>query len=223
MKTRHIIIAILALLVCVNALLIGWFWLFRGDETSAPPQVGQVAEEPRQLLPPKAYTTEGFAFLHRERQYSNAIAAFEACIREHPEYSDGYHGLAQAQREAGDPATALMNHDRAIQLDPERHDFYWERGVTYARMKNVDGAITNFEACLERNSRFANAQLGLGEAYRNKGDFQTALVHHNKAIALNPRSAWFYRERGNTYRAMENKEAADADFAKARELEQNSN
>src|SRR6185503_8414610 len=141
-------------------------------------------DESRQRLPPAAYTTEGFAFLHRERQYSNAIAAFEACIREYPNYSDGYHGLAQAQREAGDLSRALLNHDRAIQLDPERHELYWERGVTYARMKNDDGAITNFEACLERNGRFANAHLGLGEAYRNKGDFKAALTHHDEAIAL---------------------------------------
>jgi len=88
-------------------------------------------------------------------------------------------------------------------------------------MKNDDGAITNFLACLERNSRFANAHLGLGEAYRNKGDFKTALIHHDAAIALNLRSAWFHRERGNTLRKMGNKEEADEDFAKARELEQN--
>jgi len=220
MKPRHIIIALVAVLVCINALLLGWYWLFRGEETAAPPQVGQVAEEPQQRLPPKAYTSEGFALLHRERQYSNAIAAFEACIREYPDYSDGFHGLAQAQREAGDPAAALRNHDRAIQLDPERHDLYWERGVTYARMNNSDGAITNFQACLKWNSRFANAHLGLAEACRKKGDFTTALIHHNEAIASNPRSAWFHRERGNTYREMGNKEDADADFAKARELEQ---
>jgi tetratricopeptide (TPR) repeat protein len=218
MKTRYIVMAIIAVLVCINAIIFGWLWLRRGG---APLQDGPVADESRQRLPPAAYTTEGFAFLHRERQYSNAIAAFEACIREYPNYSDGYHGLAQAQREAGDPSRALLNHDRAIQLDPERHELYWERGVTYARMKNDDGAITNFEACLERNGRFANAHLGLGEAYRNKGDFKAALTHHDEAIALNPRSAWFYRERGNTYLKMGNKEDADADFAKARELEQN--
>ena len=218
MKTRHIVIAVLTAVFFINAVLIGWFWLFRGGEPSAPPQSERVTKESQQ--PPKGYTSEGFALLHREKQYSNAITAFEACIREYPDHSDGYHGLAQAQREAGDPVTALKNHDRAIQLEPGRGDLYWERGVTYARMKNDDGAITNFVACLERNSRFANAHLGLGEAYRNKGDFKTALTHHDEAIALNPRSAWFHRERGNTYQKMGEQELASADFAQARELEQ---
>jgi len=146
---------------------------------------------------------------------------FEAAIREDPDYSDSYHGLAQVQREAGDSAAALTHHDRAIQLDPERFDLYWERGVTYLQLKNHDAAITDFEACLERNSRFGNAHLGLGEAYRSKGDFQTALMHHDTAIALKPDSDWFYRERGNTYQKMGDQQRADADFAKARELQQN--
>ena len=170
-------------------------------------------------LPPEAYTSLGFIYLHQQRQYSNAIATFQLCIREYPRYSDGYHGLAQAQREAGDPATALENHNRAIQLNPARHDLYWERGVTYLRLKNDDAAITDFEACLARKSEFASAYFGLGEAYRNKGDFQTALIHQNRGLALKPGSSAFYRERGYTYEKMGDKQSAATDFAKARELE----
>ena len=44
------------------------------------------------------------------------------------------------------------------------------------------------------------------------------IVHHDEAIALNPRSAWFHRERGNTYQKMGKQELASADFAKAREF-----
>ena len=91
--------------------------------------------------------------------------------------------------------------------------------MTCLRLKDYDAAITNFEACLERNSRFGNAHLGLGEAYRFKGDFKMALVHHDKAIALKPDSDWFYRERGNTHQNMGNQQLADADFAKARDLQ----
>ena len=170
--------------------------------------------------PPEAYTSEGFVFLHEKRQYASAIAAFEACIREHPKHSDAYHGLAQAQRAAGDPVLALANHNRAIELDPNRHDLYWERGVTYQVLNNHDEAIANFKMCLERNSRFGNPHIGLGQSYRAKGKPEQALPHNNQAIALNPRSDWFYRERGFTYKALGDGEHAESDFAKARELEQ---
>ena len=76
----------------------------------------------------------------------------------------------------------------------------------------------DFQACLERNSRFGNAHLGLAGAYRGKADFSTALIHHEMAIALKPDSDWFYRERGNTYRKMGNQQLAEADFTKTREL-----
>jgi tetratricopeptide (TPR) repeat protein len=218
MKTRYIVLAAIGGLIWTIAIVFAWYWLIRRDEP--PPQTKRAAEQPQGQVTPEVFTSEGFALLHRKQQPSNAIVAFEACLREYPDNSDCYHGLAQAQRETGDPASALQNHARAIQLAPGRHDFYWERGVTYARMKNYDGAITNFEACLERKPGFANAQLGLGEAYRNKGDFKTALIHHDEAIALNPRSAWFHRERGNTYQKMGDQERANADFAKARDLEQ---
>src|SRR5207253_6366749 len=109
-----------------------------------------------------------FAF-HRKGQYSNAITAFEAVIRSDPQNSDGYHGLAQALREGGNPSGAVAQHDRAINLDPDRHDLYWERGATYLRMKNYNAAIEDFKVCLEKNSAFPNAHLGLGEAYRAQG------------------------------------------------------
>ena len=156
--------------------------------------------------------------LKRSGFYREAIPAFETAIRQYPNHSDSYHGLAQAQRESGKPTAALPNHDRAIQLDPGRYDLYWERGLTYMRMKNYDDAIADFEAALKRNNRFANAEMSLGEAYRGKRDFKMALLHHDNAIALEPETAWFYHERGNTYQKMGDSKRAEMDYAKAIEL-----
>jgi|ERR1051325_205084 tetratricopeptide (TPR) repeat protein len=221
MKTRHLVLGLAAGFLGVGVLMVGSYllagWFFPSSAKSgirpAPPP-----SEVEAPLPPSALTAEAYAF-HRNHQYSNAIASFEACIKQYPEFSDAYHGLAQSLRESGDPAKAVASHDRAIELDPNRFDLYWERGATYLRMKDYDHAITNFQACLERNGNFATAQHGLGEAYRGKGDFKEALVHHDAAIAMNPGSAWFLRERGNTYRKMGDKERADADLARAKELD----
>jgi tetratricopeptide (TPR) repeat protein len=220
MKTRHIILSIAAGLVVINALLFGGLWLLRRGVGPASSQTTETTGQSHNREAAKAAAAEGYA-LKRSGQSAQAIAAFEAAIRKDSDYSDSYHGLAQAQREAGDPSAALIHHDRAIQLDPARFDLYWERGVTYLRLKNYEAAITDFEACLERNRRFGNAHLGLGKAYRSKRDFQAALMHHDKAIALKPDSDWFYRERGNTYQKMGDQQRADADFAKAGELQQN--
>jgi len=219
MKARYIIVSVAVGLIGINALILAGYWLQKRGTVPNPPQPTQAEEPSHSLENAKAAVAEGFA-LKRKGQNAEAIAAFEAAIREDTNYSDAYHGLAQVQRETGNPSTALAQHDRAIALDPGRFDLYWERGVTYLRLKDYDAAITNFQACLERNKRFGNAHLGLGEAYRGKGDFQTALEHHDASIALKPDSDWFYRERGNTYRQMGEQQLADEDFARARELQQ---
>jgi tetratricopeptide (TPR) repeat protein len=173
-----------------------------------------------QPAPAKAYTAQGFVLL-RNRDFANAIAAFENCLQLYPDFSEAHDGLARCYRDMGDLAKAVSSHDRAIALEPDRHDFYWERGVTYLRMNNPDGAITNFQACLDRNPDFGSAHTGLGMAYRSKGNYKEALAHHDKAIELFPGREDFWRERGITYQRMGDSQRAEADMAKAREVQQN--
>ena len=218
MNTRKFFLLLLGGFLLLDVLVLGGYWLLSRRaavpvETSAPPPL-----ETNGMA--RALVTEGFDF-RREGQLVEAVASFEAAIRAEPGYSDSYHGLAQVQREMGQPTEALTNHDRAIELDPKRHALYWERGVTHQRLKNYDAAIKDFEACLERNRQFANAHLGLGECYRAKGDLQKSLNELEQAIALKPDSDWFHRERGNTHRQMGDQDKAEADFAKMRELQKN--
>ena len=171
MKIRHVILGIVAALVVINALLFGGYWLLRRGEGPASNPPTETTGLPHQREAAKAAAAEGFAF-KRSGQNAQAIAAFEAAIREDPNYSDSHHGLAQVQREAGDPSAALLHHDRAIALDPGRFDLYWERGVTYLRLKNYDGAITNFEACLERTAGSATRNWGWGRLTAPRGIFR---------------------------------------------------
>jgi tetratricopeptide (TPR) repeat protein len=187
-----------------------------------------VTPEPARPVPPldpatrvsaKTYCRQGYHLLHQERRVADAIATFETCLQHYPDYSDAHHGLAQALRNSGDSERALASHNLAIELDPDRHDLYWERGITYLQMTNHQGAITNFEACLERKMDFASAHLGLAMAWREKGDYVEALLHHDEAIKLNPRSSWFYNERARTHQKKGDTSNAEADFAKAREID----
>lgn len=219
MKKHWIFLGIVAGVLIFNILLLVAIWALRHRHSAAPPPIGSTSP-PKDRALAQGHVAEGFS-LKEERRFPSALAAFQNAIQADPNFSDSYHGLAQTQREAGEPQAAVANHDRAIQLDPERHDLYWERGVTHMRLKNYDTAIADFEMCLAKKSAFANAHLGLAQSYQNKGEFQKALEHHDKAIAMKPDSAWFHRERGNTYRAMGDQQLADADFAKSRELEQN--
>lgn len=246
MRRRRMVVTILSLLALAGVVILAGKLLYHSDRsyesalqhspvptgpelellpatpqstaTETPPApLPPTAEQP---LPPQAYCKQGYTLLHKQRRVTEAISIFETCLRFYPDYGDAHHGLAQALRNSGDSVRALASHDRAIELEPDRHDLYWERGITWLQMNNYDGAITNFEACLERKIDFANAHLGLGMAWRGKGDYVEALLHHDEAVRLNPRSAWFYNERGRTHQKKGDLQSAEADFAKAREIEQ---
>jgi tetratricopeptide (TPR) repeat protein len=216
--SRRVIVCMIAAFIALDAIVLGLYWFMQGRASARSP-ASQAQSTTASPTPSRERLDEGY-LLQRERKLPEAVAVFEAIIRDEPDNSDAYHGLAQAQRETGDLVTAMSNHDRAIQLNPQRYDLYWERGVTCQRMKDDAGAISNYEACLERKPSFANAHLGLGEIYRSKGDMDKSLKHLDQAIALKPDSDWFYRERGNTHQKMGNQQLAEADFAKMRELQE---
>src|SRR4051794_37211182 len=104
MKTRHIIL-IVAGLVVINTLLLGGLWLLRRGVEPASSQPAETTGRSHNREAAKAAAAEGYALKH-SGQNAQAIAAFEAAIREDSDYSDSYHGLAQAQRDAGDPSAA---------------------------------------------------------------------------------------------------------------------
>lgn len=155
---------------------------------------------------------------HRMKNFAQAISDFNTCIQIDNRFSLCYNALGMAYREIGDFAQSLLNHDKAIAINP-RYDFYFERGVTYHQLRSeYDKAIQDFKTCIEKNASFCNCYTCLGMAYRDKGDFTTALPYHNKAIELCPTRADFYWERGVTYQRVGNTSQADDDFKKAREL-----
>jgi tetratricopeptide (TPR) repeat protein len=159
--------------------------------------------------------------LFQKKDFSGAIAIFQDCIRDHPTYHDAYHGMAMALRDAGDPAKALPNHDRAIELSPQRADYYLVRGITCQRLKNHDAAIKTFELGLAaKDTRYCEPgflQAALAKSLRARGELQKALTFNTQAIELNPENDWLYLERAYTYLAMGQTERADADFATSKE------
>ncbi len=71
-----------------------------------------------------------------------------------------------------------------------------------------------------RLCRPGQLQVSLAQSHRTQGDLQKALAYNDEAIALNPESKWYYRERGYTYQALGDREKAEADFAMGRESAQ---
>jgi tetratricopeptide (TPR) repeat protein len=60
-----------------------------------------------------------------------AIKDCQAVLEQNPEFADAHNTMAGAYRNKRQYAEALKHHDRAVELSPQREDFWRERGVTH--------------------------------------------------------------------------------------------
>jgi len=73
------------------------------------------------------------------------------------------------------------------------------RGNDFIAEKRLDDAIQEFDQAIAINSGLAEAYLGRGIAYRNKGDRDRALEEFNHAIRIRPNYAEAYKRRGSLF------------------------
>src|ERR1700681_1114219 len=71
--------------------------------------------------------------------------------------------------DAGDLDGALVDFNRAIELDPHYSAPYFNRGLVRRRQADYDGAISDFTKVIELNP-IAEAYLDRGAARKDKGD-----------------------------------------------------
>jgi tetratricopeptide (TPR) repeat protein len=119
MNRRFIHFAFVGFIV-LDVVVLGVYWLMQRRFSAAQTEPAAAAMNAAENISAEQLVAEGFA-CKRQRQYPEAVAAFQKAIRAQPDHTDAHHGLAQVQREMGDLAAALRNHDRAIE---------WTRAAT---------------------------------------------------------------------------------------------
>ena len=78
---------------------------------------------------------------------------------------------------------------RAIQLKQDDAMVYFNRGITYQKMNEVDLAIKDFTKVIQLNQVDADAYNRRGMAYGKKGEVERSIQDFNVAIALKPNFA----------------------------------
>ena len=71
---------------------------------------------------------------------------------------------------------------------------------------------------IERNRDVASAYSSMAYIYKYSKNYEQAMYCINKAIELEPENADYYLVRGNFYKDIKKNSLAEADFAKAQEL-----
>jgi len=171
----------------------------------------------------------GFLFMN-EADYNQAINDFNKArdqalfdfskvIEIDPEFANAYYARGLIYRRKGEHNQAIIEFTKAIELDPNFANAYSERGFVYLLKKDCDRAILEFTKGIELNPSLSFAYANRGECYINKKDFNRALKDFDKLIELNPDSYSAYQIRASVYEKLGQKNLADQDRKRARELE----
>ena len=133
------------------------------------------------------------------KQYSEAIVEFKEAINNasmiDPIYTKAHCGLASAYIGQDKLEEAENSANEALRLDPnyrlahERLEAikqaYYNRALNYLDNLQYDEAIIEFNAVLNRDSKFIDAHCGLGRAYLGQGNLREAENSTKEALKLN--------------------------------------
>jgi tetratricopeptide (TPR) repeat protein len=137
------------------------------------------------------------------------------------ELAEAYFEMGKARREQGDLAASISQLALAIELAPNKADYYTWRGIAYRDAGDLDAAMADHNHAVELDPENANHYLERACTYRVMGNLEAALANHDKSISLNPAGPALYAERAVTYQVLGDLQAALADYNRALELDPN--
>ncbi|HWR64723.1 MAG TPA: tetratricopeptide repeat protein [Bellilinea sp.] len=129
-----------------------------------------------------------------------ALDYLNAAAEQNPNAPQVYFYRAQAYLSQNNPAAALADADRAVQLDLTFVPAYQVLGDALQANQRPTDSIVPYEIYLRyTNNPDPAVHVKMGRAYRNAGNFPQALEEFNTALSLVPESAPALLERGLLY------------------------
>lgn len=125
-------------------------------------------------------------------------------------------GLEKAKQK--DYAGAIEEFTKALQVNPEFVEAYYQRGLAYYDLGKIPQAVFDYDEVLKRDSYYVEAYYCRALARLALKNLPGALKDVDKTIELNCYKAGAYNLRGVVERKLGNIESAIANFKKAAEL-----
>jgi len=183
-----------------------------------------------------AYDNMGVIYAHKG-DFDKAIEMYEKAISINPEFAEAYDNMGSAYAKKGNYDKAIYvnigkdksiaytkkgNYDKAIELfekaisiNPEYADAYFNMGLAYDYKGNYDKAIEMYEKAVSINTKYAAAYNNMGSAYDDKGNHDKAIEMYEKAISIKPEYADAYFNMGVSYGQQGNYDKAISCLKKA--------
>ncbi len=125
-----------------------------------------------------------------------------------------YTQKARVFLEKGDYVEALVNLNRAIELDPAYASAYYLRGNIKDNFEDRHGAMKDYNLAIESNSKLADAFYARGNVKMKLQDYYGAVDDYTAAIAINENYVEAYFNRGKAKQFLQAYQDAINDCSK---------
>ncbi len=162
---------------------------------------------------------KGFKLTIVDRNYREAMEAFNKSIEIDPQYAKAYAMKSRVYIESGQYADGLKEADQAVKLDPSLSWGFSARGAAYVALKEYQKGIEDLTKAIELEPTFANPYCHRSWAYFMLKDYPRAVADAGKAITLDPKYSLAYYRRGRALASLDKNEEAIKDFNEAIRLD----
>jgi len=144
----------------------------------------------------KAYGANIFDADNNNQLYSIGIEVGKVMASECPAYLDlfisqqknanTYFEAAEKAYEEGNYTEAIKSYDEAIEIDPENHEYFNSRGITYYAQGEFYQAISDFMDAIKIKPDFALGYYNIAYSKYELGDYEKALIDAKTARGMDP-------------------------------------
>lgn len=113
---------------------------------------------------------------------------------------------------------AIRNYTKAIALDPDLANAFYNRGYVYIEMKKYKKAISDLDKAIELNPKYAPAYHLRGIVFFYRKMYGHAISDYNDAIQLDPDNKRYYTSRMSVYFKLGDADKAWKDVIKIQQL-----
>jgi len=97
-----------------------------------------------------------------------------------------YHNLANDYYKIGEFEKSVEHYDKALELNPDLLETYFNRGLAYTRLQKYDKALEDLTKVIELNPHLAEAYYTRGLVYEYKQNYDKAIEDYDKALEVDP-------------------------------------
>ncbi len=155
---------------------------------------------------------------YMQEDYAGMSEAAQRALSIEPDSAQAYYASAQAALGQDDVINGIARLTKAVSLEETMADARLLRAQTLIKMGDVKGAEEDSQWLLENVGEQEDVLLLAARVAHAKGEDDEALLIYNKVLDLNPFLAEAFSERGKIYYDRGDHQQAEADMAKALEL-----